>query len=87
MDCLGDGGQVVLDLRWRQLSESLGVADADLDVVLGHLALERLLERENGRVNGVPKLELLRVALLQEGLAVDVVLADSSGLPREIGAL
>ena len=59
----GDVGEVVLDLFGREPSESaLGVADPDLDVVLGHLALEALLQGQDRGVDGVFKLQLVIVS-------------------------
>ena len=83
---LSNVGEIVLDLLGREPPEALLVADADLHVVLVHLSLEALLQGEDGRVHGVLQLELLVEALLEEGLAVDVVLAHGGGLPGEVGA-
>ena len=58
---LGDGRQVVLDLRRFQAAEPRAVTDADLDVVLGHLPLEALLQRQDGRVHSVFQLKVLAV--------------------------
>ena len=68
------------------IPESPLVTDANLDVILGHLTLEALLEGEDGCVHGVLKLEVLGVPFLKERLPVDVVLAHGGGLPGEVGA-
>ena len=83
---LGNVGEIILDLLGREPPEALLVADADLHVVLVHLALKALLEGQDGRVHGVLQLELLVEPLLEERLAVDEVLAHGRGLPGEVGA-
>lgn len=46
-------GQIILDLSWCQSSETLGVADADFNVVAAHLSLEALLQGKDGRVDSI----------------------------------
>ena len=54
--------KVIFDLFGGEPPESaLGVADPDLDIVLGHLALESLLERQDRGVDGVLQLEFVVV--------------------------
>ena len=43
---LGNVGQVVLDLLWGETPEAVGVADADLDVVLTHLKEAKVTKTE-----------------------------------------
>ena len=42
--------------------ESSIVADSNLDIILGHLALKPLLESEDGSVDGVLQLQILGVS-------------------------
>ena len=66
------------------IPESPLVTDANLDVILGHLTLEALLEGEDGGVHGVIKLEVLGVPFLKERLPV--VLAHGGRLPGKVGS-
>merc|ERR1719213_363736 len=81
-----DFTQVVLHLRGSEHAENAVLAnDADLNVVFGDRPLETLLERQNCGVNCVLNLDVITIPLLQEGLRVDVVLADGRRLPAEEG--
>eukprot|EP00166_Cyanidium_caldarium_P001800 ctg_193.g93 len=57
--------------------------DADLDIALGDLALEALLQRQHRHVHRVLQLDVVLVSLLQERLGVDHVLANRARLPKE----
>merc|ERR1712187_652024 len=52
--------------------------DADLDVVRCDGLLKAFLEGQDGRVDGVFKLDILGKALLKKGLRVHMILADGS---------
>ena len=51
-----------------------------------YLSFESFLEGEDGSVDGVLQLHVVVVPLLQEGLAVDIILAHGRCLPREVSA-
>ncbi len=50
-----------------------------------YLSFESFLEGEDGGVNGVLQFHVVVVTLLQERLTVNIVLAHSGRLPREVG--
>lgn len=83
---LRDISEIILNVRWIELPESVRVANANFDIVRGHLSLEALFQRKNGGVNGIVQLQVLAVPLLEEGFAVDEVLAHRGRLPRKIRA-
>ena len=59
--------EVVLDLTWLKSFEfSLFVADSNFNIGFIHLTLERLLQGQNRRVDGIIKLQLLIVTALQK---------------------
>ena len=77
--------QVILDLGGRENLERLvGAHDAHLDVGVIHGTLETLLEGQQSRVDRILQLQVVVVALLEEGLRVDHVLADGAGFPGEV---
>merc|ERR1711972_372847 len=78
--------QVVLHLLWRKPAETIAVADSNLNIILGHLTLKTFLQGQNGSVHCILQLQVFRIPLLQECLAVDTVLAHSSRLPGKVGA-
>ena len=79
--------QIVLNLLGGQDTElAVGLGDdAHLDVFRRHFTLETLPKSEEGGVDGILELHVVLVALLQEGLGIQVVLADGGGLPTEVG--
>lgn len=81
---LRDVGQVVLNSSAVQTPEPTLITNAHLDIFGGDLALEAFLQRKNGGVHGIIQLQILVVALLQEGFAIDGILAHRRGLPCEI---
>ena len=65
---------------------SLKMADEKETTASLYLSFKSFLEGEDGSVDGVLQLHVVVVPLLQEGLAVDVVLAHGCCLPREVSA-
>ena len=49
----GGRGRGYCNITYLQTPEPVGICNADLDVMLRHLTLEALLEREDGRVDGI----------------------------------
>ena len=66
------------------LPESIIITNSNLNVVLSHLSLKPFLECKNGGVHSILQLQILRVSLLKESFAIDIVLAHSSGFPGKI---
>ena len=65
---------------------SLKMADEKETTASLYLSFKSFLEGEDGSVDGVLQLHVVVVPLLQEGLAVDVVLAHGRRLPCEVSA-
>jgi hypothetical protein len=74
-----------MKINWKDAFPKI-FAEGGFDVVLGNLSLKALLESENSRVNGILKLNIIVVALLQEGLGVDHVLTNGRRFPSEISS-
>ena len=58
------GGQVILELGWFELFESMLIANRDLNVIFGHLTFEALLQSQNGRMNRILEFNIVNVSAI-----------------------
>lgn len=61
-----------------------GATSTNLDGFTIHLALNRLLQRQQRNMHGIFQLQVLFISFLEKGLCAGGTLPDGSGFPWEI---